>query len=148
MTRGTHETDPVTLAENFLRAIYEGDPGVVWSSFSASARSFIVDRGISRGLPPELGQALLDGTADVLDHVEFLADLLSGLAKDLETVDLGKVEVERTPIRLGADRVKVTFVERFEIEVGPKLEPLPVGSLEMVASEGGWEVERLNPGPG
>lgn len=148
MTPPSGHSTPSEAAEHFLAAIKEGDPGTVWNSFSPGAKDFIISRGVRRGLPPELGNALLDGTADVLDHIEFLADLLAGLAKDLERIDMDRVVVDAQTTQLADGRVKVVFLEEFYVEVGPQLDPLPVGSLEMVRSGRKWEVDRINPTPG
>lgn len=148
MTAPSDNRSPSEAAEQFLMAIKEGDPGAVWTSFSSGAKEFIISRGVRRGLPPELGNALLEETADVLDHVEFLADLLAGLAKDLERIDMDRVIVDPQPTELADGRVKVVFLEEFYVEVGPQLDPLPVGSLEMVRTAARWEVDRINPTPG
>lgn len=140
--------DPVTVAGAFLQAIYEGDPGAIWSSFSVEARSFVVARGVRRGMSYELGQALLENSADPLDEVEFLADLLGGIEKDLANVDLGRIIVGEAPETIAEHKVRVRFSEKFLIDVGPQLEPLPVGSLELVREGDSWKIDRLVPRPG
>lgn len=141
-------TNPVEVAASFLQAIFEGDPGVLWASFSVEARSFVVARGVRRGMPFELGQALLDGSADILDEVEFLADLLGGIEKDLATVDLGRILVSHVTEVIAEHKVRIRFSEKFVVEVGPPLEPLPVGSLELVEESETWKIDRLVPHPG
>lgn len=135
-------------AEAFLKAVYEGDPGAIWSSFSTEARNFVVARGVRRGMPYDLGQALLDNSADILDEVEFLADLLGGIEKDLETIDLGRISVSTNAEFISDHKVRVRFSEEFVIEVGPPLEALPVGSLELVEEGQNWKIDRLIPRPG
>lgn len=141
-------SDPMVVGRNFLMAVYEGDPGALWEAFSGNARKFIVARGIRRGMPEELGGALLSDTADVLDHVEFLADLLGGIEKDLANVDLSRIVMDEDMERIDDGRVRVRYLERFTVEVGPPLDPLPVGSLELVEEQGVWRVDRLVPRPG
>lgn len=136
------------VAGQFLEAIYEGDSNLVWALFSADAREFIVARGVRRGLTLELGRALLDGTADEFERAEFLGDLLAGLEKDLETVDLSLVSVSEDVEDLGPGKVRVRYFEAFTIELGPPLEALPVGLVELVLEAGCWRVERLIPRPG
>lgn len=144
----TGSDNPKAVAEEFLQAIYEGDPGLIWSSFSAEARSFVVARGVRRGMAFELGQALLQGSADPIEEVEFLADLLGGIEKDLANVDLGQIVINDVIEPVGEEKVRIRFSEQFSIDVGPKLEPLPVGSVELVKEGAGWKVDRLIPRPG
>lgn len=105
-------------------------------------------RGVRRGMSYELGQALLDNTAEVLDEVEFFADLLGGMEKDLASVDLGRVVVSDSPEVLADGKVRIRFSERFVIEAGPQLDALPVGSLDLVEEGSDWKVDRLIPRPG
>lgn len=134
-------------AERFLNAIFEADTDLIWDLFSAAAREHVVARGMRRGLSADLGRALLEGTAEDMERAEFMGDLLGGLQRDLETVDLSRVHVEPIGESFDASQETVVFYERFIVAVGPPLEPLPVGSIELVRVDGKWMVDRLVPGP-
>lgn len=138
----------VVIGRRFLEAIYEGDSELIWALFSSSARQFVVSRGVRRGLPAGLGEEILRDTAGDLEKAEFLGDLLAGIEKDLETVDLGRVVVSDEVEQEEGSRARLRYEERFVIESGPKLDPLPVGSMELVLEEGGWRIDRLHPRPG
>ena len=142
------ERAPTRLVDKFLRAVYEGDADLIWSSFSRDARRFIIARGLRRGLSPQIGEAILAGTADDLERREFLGDLLLGLEKDLSNVDLDRVAVSDEPEPLGPGRVRVRYYESFAIETGPPLDPLPVGAVVLSIEAGEWRIERLIPRPG
>lgn len=135
------------VANRFLTAIYEGDSELIWDLFARAAREYVITRGMRRGMAAEPAQAILTGTADELERGEFLGDLLAGLEKDLETVDLGRVVIADEVEVLEKGRARVRFLERFVVPVGPQLDPLPVGSIEMVEERGAWRVERLVPKP-
>jgi hypothetical protein len=134
-------------AAAFLTAIDQGEANAVWECFSTGARQFVIDRGIRRGLSPVAGASILDGTASPHFRDQFLEDLLAGLRRDLELVRLPLVEIG-TVSPLDDRRVRVIYLERFDVPLGPPLEPLPVGSVELVEEDGGWRVERLIPRPG
>lgn len=144
MRPGAPATD---TAAAFLAAIEDGDAQTVWECFSTSARRFVVERGVRRGLSPEAGASILDGTATEHFHRQFIEDVLAGLRKDLELVRIPLVEVA-PPSPLDDHRVRVVYLERFDVPVGPPLEPLPVGSIDLVSEDGVWRVERLIPRPG
>lgn len=141
------DVPPTEVASGFLAAIERGDPVTVWDAFSIGAQRFVVDRGIRRGLSPAAGMSILDGSADPHFHRQFLDDVLAGLRRDLEGVRLRLVVIGDTKT-LDAPRVKVTYLERFDVPVGPPLEPLPVGSVELVHEQGVWKVDKLIPRPG
>lgn len=136
----------VRAARRFLTAIYEGDTDGIWVLFAPEARQFVVGRAMRKGLSGDLGRELVDGTADAMERAEFLGDLLRGLQRDLETVDLSRVYVEDADTG-AATQTSVVFYERFVVEAGPPLDPLPVGSVEMIRIDSKWRVQRLIPGP-
>lgn len=138
---------PAEVAAAFLAAVDRGDPHAVWECFSGGARRFVVDRGIRRGLSPAAGESILDGTATPHFREQFLDDLLAGLRRDLELVRLPLVEIGPV-IGLGDHKVSVTYLERFDVPVGPPLEPLPVARVELIDDAGEWRVEKLIPRPG
>lgn len=134
-------------AQRFLTAIYEGDSELIWDLFASGAREYVITRGLRRGMAAEPAQAILEGTADDLERVQFLGDLLAGLEKDLENVDLSRVVIADEVEDLETGRARVRFLERFVVPAGPQLDPLPVGSIELVEEGGEWRVERLVPRP-
>lgn len=143
----TTKASPTDAAAAFLTAIENGDSEDIWECFSTKARQFVVERGVRRGLSPEAGASILDGTATAHFRRQFLDDVLAGLRRDLELVRLPLVEIGSAS-RLDEHRVRVTYLERFEVPLGPPLEPLPVGSIELIEEGGAWRVERLIPRPG
>lgn len=131
----------------FLTAIDQGNAHAVWACFSTGARQFVINRGIRRGLSPVAGASILDGTASPHFRDQFLEDLLAGLRRDLEGVRFPLVEIGALA-PLDDRRVRVTYLEAFDVPLGPPLDPLPVGSVELVEEDGAWRVERLIPRPG
>lgn len=144
---GQPPSGPSTVAAAFFQAIRDKDAISVWQAFSHSARTYIIDRGIRRGLAPEDAAAILDDTADPVILDRFVGDVLQGIAKDLELVRLDLVELG-PPTSADGSRTRIVYFERFEIVAGPPLDPLPIGSMILVFEHGSWKVERLIPRPG
>ncbi len=136
------------VVEQLFAALRAGDAAAVWELFASEARSFIVNRGVRKGMAAEFGAAVLSGTADPRELAHFLDDLLAGLHRDLERVNLERVVVADQTEPLEGGAVKVQYLERFVVPVGPPLDPLPVGSVELIVEDGTWKVRKIVPRPG
>lgn len=138
---------PVSAATRFFEALRSGIARDIWQSFSHEARTFIVERGVRRGLGPTLAEAILSNRADSELMADFLDDVRAGLERDLESVRLELVEFGPA-MTVDEGRTRVVYFERFDIPFGPPLDPLPVGSVYLTAEDGGWKIDRLVPRPG
>lgn len=144
--RATPERNPDQTAGEFLEAVRQQDGPRLWELFSTGARRYIVEKGLRRGLSPAIGEDLIAGTAAPQEQADFLAQLISGLEHDLRDIRLGLVETGS--VSIVGNSGQVVLLEAFEIEAGPPLDPLPVGSLLMTAERGEWRIERLVVRPG
>ena len=133
----------VGAAERFLLAVLYGDRRAMWGMFSRAARQYIVDRGVKQGLDPALGQELLAGTASEHEQELFLTDVLYGLRKDLEHVDLSALALDAVAELHGPLQMRVTFLQALGSDLGPPLPAFPAGTLLMSFEEEQWKVERL-----
>lgn len=138
---------PRAAAVAFFDAVRAGSARAIWETFSTEARSFIVERGLRRGLAPGLAESILRGETDHPQMEQFLEDVKAGIGKDLESVRMHLVELGE-PEMDADERARIRYFERFEIPVGPPLDPLPVGSVHLVTEDGQWRVDRLVPRPG
>ncbi len=148
MTVGPPPEQAVQAARALLDAVRGGDQEALWELFGTEGRRYIVGRGIRRGMSAGFGAELLAGTAAPAERAQFLRDLLGGIETDLERVDLDRVVFADAPEHLGDGRVKVVYLEEFVVPVGPPLDPLPVGSVELLVEDGTWKVAKLVPRPG
>ncbi len=148
MTGGPEPVRAVGTVRALFDAVRDGDPEALWDLFATEGKQFIVGRGVRKGMAAGFGAQLLAGTADPRERGHFLRDVLGGIEKDLELVDLDRLTFPDRPEPLGAGRVKVTYLERFVVPVGPPLDPLPVGSVELVVEHGAWRIVKLVPKPG
>ncbi len=147
MTVGPPPERAVEAARALLDAVRRGDHQSLWELFGTEGRSYIVGRGIRRGMSAGFGAQLLAGTAAPAERDRFLRDVLAGIEKDLERVDLDRVVFANTPEHLDDGRVKVAYLEEFVVPVGPPLDPLPVGSVELMVEDGAWKAAKLVPRP-
>ncbi len=138
----------VEAAKSLFAAVRQGDEEGLWALFATEARRYIVARGIHHGMSAGFGAELLAGTANPRERERFLVDVLGGIEKDLERVDLDRLVFADEPEALPDDGVRVRYLERFFVPVGPPLDPLPVGSVELVAEDGEWRIAKIVPRPG
>lgn len=148
MTAGPDPVGAVDAVRALFTAVRDGDAEALWDLFGTEARRYIVGRGIRRGMSAGFGAQLLAGTAEPRERERFLRDVLAGIEKDLERVDLDRLVLTDAPLPLDGARFKVTYLEEFVVPVGPPLDPLPVGSVELLVEDGAWKVAKLVPRPG
>lgn len=148
MTGGPEPVRAVGTVRALFDAVRDGDPEALWDLFATEGKQFIVGRGVRKGMAAGFGAQLLAGTADPRERGHFLRDVLGGIEKDLERVDLDRLVFADEPEALPDDGVRVRYLERFFVPVGPPLDPLPVGSVELVAEDGEWRIAKIVPRPG
>ncbi len=138
--------EAVRAAKQLILDVYRGDAASAWNSFSSEAQSAIINRGIRAGMAADIGARLLADTADDDEWAGFLADLLGGLRKDLEHLDMRRLVMEAEPE--APSRVRVLYLQEIDVAAGPSVPPLPAGSLVIVYERGEWKIDRLVPRPG
>jgi hypothetical protein len=138
----------LAAAERFFMSVLYGDRQALWDLFSAGARQFIVRRGVERGLDPGLGASVSSGQIGGEAAAAFLADLLAGIRKDLEHVDLSDLAFDSVAEPHAPLQVRVTYLQTLGTTTGPAISAFPAGSLLMILEDDRWKVERLVPRPG
>ncbi len=137
--------ESVRAAEQLIIAVYRGDAASAWNSFSSAAQSAIINRGIRAGMAADIGARLLADIADDGEWAGFLTDLLDGLRKDLEHLDMRRLVMEAEPE--APSRVRVLYLQEI-VAAGPSVPPLPAGSLVVGRERREWKIDRLVPRPG
>jgi hypothetical protein len=136
----------LAVAERFFTAVLYGDRRGLWSLFTPSARRFILRRGREKGLPAEVAEMILAGDLHGSEAEVFLADLMAGIRRDLEAVDLGAVALSSVAEPHAPLQVKVTFLQTLGEGPGPTVAAFPAGSLLLALDGDEWKVDRLQVG--
>ncbi|MDP3984702.1 MAG: hypothetical protein Q8Q52_06850 [Acidimicrobiia bacterium] len=141
-------TAALEAAERFFMSVLYGDRQALWAMFSTAARQFIIRRGVERGLDPGLGASVSAGQTEGEAAAAFLSDLLAGIRKDLEHVDLSDLAFDSIAEPHAPLQVRVTYLQTLGAATGPAIPAFPAGSLVMILESDQWKVERLVPRPG
>ncbi len=136
--------DALATARTFVDAVAWGEHHVVWDLLAEEARETVLRVAATRGMDQALALRLREGTAGSEERDEFLADLVNGLRADLAGNDLDALEYMADDHPAGPGRARVvmmmTLPEPLAAGGG-----LPIGTVELVADGGRWQVERIIP---
>ena len=138
----------VDAAEAFMMSVHVGDAEAAWESFSDEAKENILSRGVAKGMPDDLAQRLGAKEASPAEHATFVLDLMAGLQKDLELIDIPSMLLVSQAEPHAPLQLRVRYLQELGGGVGPKIPPLPAGSIILTLENDVWRVERLIPGPG
>lgn len=151
--------DPAAIAavKRFFFAVTIGDGEAVWDELGEQARAYVLNLAVRQGMDFELGSRLRHGQASPEEQAEYLANLVRGLQRDTEGIDLASLAYEAEVVEGGptpADRVRV----RYAVPLGLTLPArprtpdgqatIPAGSVIVAREQGHWRIERLIPRPG
>lgn len=137
----------VDAAERFMMSIHVGDAEEAWASFSHEAKQTILRRGVNNGMPHELAQQIGANGASQAERASFMVNLMAGLQKDLESIDIPNMLLVAQAELHAPLQLRVRYLQELGGGVGPKLPPLPAGSIILTLEEETWRVERLIPRP-
>lgn len=138
----------VEAAERFFEAVGQHDLRGFWGRMSESARAYVLELALDRGMDFDLNSRLRQGTATDEEFDTYLDELLEGIKKDLRGVDLERLAFEAAPEPDVPGKVRVTYLTRMDAMLGDVQATLPAGSLMMTEEGGEWKVDRLVPRPG
>lgn len=141
-------TAALAAVERFFMSVLYGDRQALWDMFSAGARQFIIRRGVGRGLDPSLGATVSDGRTEGEAAEAFLSELLLGIRKDLEHVNLADLAFDSVAEPHAPLQVRVTYLQTLGVTTGLAIPAFPAGSLILILEDNEWKVERLVPRPG
>ncbi len=137
----------LTAAEVWLGAIAAGDAETVWDLFSDTAQAFIINLGLERGMDFDVASRLRAGVATTDEREDFLADLLSGLQRDLAGIDFSRLAFESKAELESPMQVRVNYLVQLGPEVAELQAAIPAGAIVLTLQDDLWRVERLVPGP-
>lgn len=141
--------EALATAEAFFVAVQQHDARAIWDLFTERAKAYVVNLGQDRGMDIDLASRLRRGTASDEELDTFLEDLLAGIQKDLQDIDLTRVALESKAIPESPFQVRVTYLVQVGVEQEGLQAAIPAGSLVLSHEEQeGWKVERLVPRPG
>lgn len=151
--------DPAAVAvvKRFFFAVAIGDGEAVWDELGEHARAYVLNVAVQQGMDFEFGSRLRLGEATPEERAEYLANLVWGLQRDTEGIDLAALTYDAEVIEGGptpGDRVRV----RYAVPLGLRLSSrsatsaappaaIPAGSVIVIRELGRWWVERLIPHP-
>jgi len=143
MSAPDRPTTPEEAARAFIGAIAWGEHHRVWELLGAEGRVTVLRVAAAGGMDAALAARLREGTASDAERDEFLTDLVIGLRADLAGCDLDTLDYETDPGPVADGRARVVMLA--PLQAAMQQGGLPVGAIELVDGEGGWQVDRLMP---
>lgn len=153
-------TDPATSAvqtvKRFFFAVTIGDGEAVWDELSERGRAYVLNVALQQGMDFELGSQLRQGSATSEAVGAYLDNLVHGIRRDLDGIDLSNLSYDTEAADGG--RVRVRFVVPLGLTLrkrsdGAAMTPdprasIPAGSAVVAPEVGRWRIDRLVPRPG
>jgi len=143
MSAPDRPTTPEEAARAFIGAIAWGEHHRVWELLGDEGRVTVLRVAATGGMDAALAARLREGTASDAERDEFLTDLVIGLRADLAGCDLDTLDYETDPGPVADGRARVVMLA--PLQAAMQQGGLPVGAIELVDGEGGWQVDRLMP---
>ena len=135
-------TDAVETARSFVTAVAWGEHRTVWDLLGPEGRRTVMRVAVAAGMDEALAGRLREGTAGNEEREEFLADLVNGLRADLTGAEVDTLSYELDTESAQPGRARVVMMAPMPEILGGDL---PVGSVELIETDGRWVVERLVP---
>lgn len=134
---GRDEREAFVVAKAFVDAIVWGEHIRVWELFSPEAREHVLRAASQKGLDAVAAERARQETWSRGEADAFLTTLLHGLRVDLSGVDLDRILVSETAVRLDDGSL------RFDLENPSDLPPTLTGGANWAA--GAVVVDRTTP---
>ena len=129
-------------ARAFIHAIVWAEHTILWDLLSDEGRAAALSVAVRNGLDRVVAGRIRDDLADPLELQRFLQQLVTGLRRDLRSVELTELTVRECSRRDG-DVVAVELLTPSQV---PGIEVWPAGRLILSPHpERGWLVDRLEP---
>ncbi len=137
------EEGAIETARNFVHAISFGEHTTIWTLMSETGQGTALSVALANGLDRVLASRIQDLVAETDAMERFLADLLTGLRRDLRSVEIdGLMTGEVTELDAGRT-CRVALLSPSSI---PGTGHWPAGSLTLSRDiDGHWLVDHLAP---
>lgn len=158
------EPDPsaITAVKRFFFALTVQDGPALWEELSEEGRAYVLNVAVRQGMDFELHSRLRQGSSSDEELTGYLENLVWGIRRDLDGIDLSHLSYEAETTDSGAVLVKFMVPlgltlprARNTVDSGPtespQLDPravIPAGSAVLVRERGRWRITRLIPRPG
>ncbi|CAN5397020.1 hypothetical protein BH23ACT9_BH23ACT9_15590 [soil metagenome] len=153
MSTVTGLVDPgsVAVVKRFFFAVSIADGEALWEELGEQARAYVLNVAVQQGMDFELGSRLRLGTATQTEWDDYLANLVWGVQRDTDGIDLANLAYEGEALDDGQVRVRygvpLGLVLPGGAAEGTRPPTIPAGSAITGQESGHWRVQRLVPRP-
>lgn len=136
-----------SAAAAFFGAIDAGDARRMWDLMSHGARDFVINRALEAGMDFDLASRLREGNASEAELDEYVDELMEGLRRDLQGVDLSRLvfRVDEEAQLSSPDQLQLIYGVRLDIGIEDEQAELPAGKVTMIREGGDWKLNHLRP---
>jgi hypothetical protein len=145
-----HDPGAVAVVKRFFFAVSIGDGEALWEELGEQARAYVLNVAVQQGMDFELGSRLRLGTAEPTEWEDYLANLVWGVQRDTDGIDLANLAYEGEAIENGQVRVRYAVPLGLVLPggtAGGTTPTIPAGSVITEQENGRWRVQRLVPRP-